>query len=194
MKRAGTVRPAHFNCSLRETPMPLPLPIRRLRRVLRAACTCAALSLFAGAPAGAQPATAAQGAPVAAATDPVAAYKEVDLKQLVASAHTEIPGQRIIFAPSAVRFRAVLAALPAPQKTEYLQKALGMMGITSLGQVNQRIGIDYGGDKALTAYIDDTAAGRLVREGKPGQPYEFYAYHVYNHSRGPALVVTSFSH
>ena len=192
MNPASTPCVIHFNCSLRDKPMPLSLPIRCLLRVLRAACAVAALSLLAGAPAGAQPA-AGTPAGASATTDPVAAYKEIDLKQLVASARTEIPGQRIIFAPSAVRFRAVLAALPAPQKTEYLQKALGMMGINSLGQVSQRIGLDYGGERALVAYIDDAAAGRLAREGKPGQPFEFYAYHVYNHSRGPALVVTSFS-
>lgn len=164
------------------------------RRFFRVACALLAFSLIGAAPAGAQPAgPAANNAVTAAASDPGAAYKEVDLKQLVASARTEIPGQRIIFAPTAVRFRAVLAAMPAPQKTEYLQKALGMMGINGLGKVSQRIGIDFGGEKALVAYVDDTAAGRLGVEGKVGQPLEFYAYHVYNHSRGPALVVVSFS-
>ena len=124
---------------------------------------------------------------------PATTYKSVELKELVAGARTELPGQRIIFAPTAIRFRAVLAAMPVPQKTDYLKQALGMMGISNLGNINQRIGLGYGGDKALAAYIDDTAASRLTQGAKPGQSLQFYAYHVYNHSRGPALVITSFS-
>ncbi|MDR1936198.1 MAG: hypothetical protein LBS49_11585 [Candidatus Accumulibacter sp.] len=150
------------------------------------------LGLLSGPAAFAQPSPPAA-APAEDLADPRTAYKEIDLKKLVADAHTDIPGQRVIFAPVAVRFKAVLAAMPAPQKTDYLKKALGLMGIDKLGSINQRIGLDYGGEKALAAYIDDGAAARLDKEARPGQPLLFYAFHVYNHSRGPALVVTSFS-
>ena len=155
----------------------------------------AALAALSAPPAQAQglPAAAASSAAVDQAGDPAAAYKDVDLKAMVASSRSEVPGQRIIFAPSPVKFRATLAAMPAPQKADYLKKALGMMGVGGTLQVSQRIGIGYGGDKALAAYIDDAAAARLSREAKVGQQLNFYAYHVYNHSRGPALVVTSFS-
>ncbi len=125
--------------------------------------------------------------------DPIANYKQVDLKTLVGNSRTEVPGQRIIFVPSPVKFQARLAAMPAPQKTDYLKKALGMMGAGTTIKVSQRIGLDYGGEKALVAYIDDTAAALLVKDGKVGQSMDFYAYHVYNHSRGPALVIVAFN-
>lgn len=125
--------------------------------------------------------------------DPTASYKEVDLKNLVANSRTFAPGQRIIFAPSGVKFRATLAALPSPQKTDYLMSALSMMKVSTPPKVSQRIGLDYGGEKALAAYIDDDTAARLAREVKAGQSRTFYAFHVYNHSRGPALLVTSFA-
>ena len=171
------------------------LPTRTLRPSRWLAALLGSLLLLHGAGGLAQPKAAAPAAAEAAEApaDPAAAYKDVDLKKLVANARTEIPGQRVIFAPTAVRFRAVLAAMPAPQKTDYLKKALGMMGIENIGNVSQRIGIDYGGDKALAAYIEDSAAARLGKEAKAGQPLQFYAYHVYNHARGPALVVTSFA-
>lgn len=35
--------------------------------------------------------------------DPAAAYQEVNLKELVGKSRTELPGQRIIFAPKADR-------------------------------------------------------------------------------------------
>lgn len=138
-------------------------------------------------------------APAAAQATPTsglsstANYKDVDLKKLVNDSRTEVPGQRIIFAPSPIKFRATLAALPAPQKADYLMSALSMMKVSNPPQVSQRIGLDYGGDKALAAYIEDGAAARLGKDVQPGQTRTFYAFHVYNHSRGPALLVTSFS-
>ena len=173
--------------------------ISRWRATLRALVTGAGLAFFALAALSAlsAPQALAQSQPAAAASsaasDPAAAYKDVDLKTMVGNSRSEVPGQRIIFAPSPVKFRATLAAMPAPQKADYLKKALSMMGVGGTLQVSQRIGIGYGGDKALAAYIDDAAAARLAREAKVGQQLSFYAYHVYNHSRGPALVVTSFS-
>lgn len=172
--------------------------ISRWRATLRALVTGAGLAFFALAALSAltAPSALAQSQPAAAASsapaDPAAAYKDVDLKTMVGNSRSEVPGQRIIFAPSPVKFRATLAAMPAPQKADYLKKALSMMGVGGTLQVSQRIGIDYGGDKALAAYIDDAAAARLTREARIGQQLNFYAYHVYNHSRGPALVVTSF--
>ncbi|KAB2921537.1 MAG: hypothetical protein F9K30_14205 [Dechloromonas sp.] len=125
--------------------------------------------------------------------DPSASYKEINLKELVARSRTELPGQRVIFAPMPIRFRATLAALPVAQKADYLLTALSMMKVSNPPRVSQRIGLDYGGDKVLSAYIEEDVARRLAREIKPGQMRTFYAYHVYNYSRGPALLVTSFA-
>lgn len=119
-------------------------------------------------------------------------YKDVNLKELVANSRTDIPGQRIIFAPSPVKFQATLSAMPAPQKAEYLMSALSMMKVSDPPKVSQRIGLDFGGDKALAAYIDDNVATRLASAAKVGQKLTFYAFHVYNNNRGPALLITSF--
>lgn len=123
-----------------------------------------------------------------------AAYKDINLKELVTKSRTEIPGQRIIFAPSPVKFQATLSAMPAPQKADYLMTALSMMKVSDPPKVSQRIGLDFGGDKALAAYIDDSVASRLATSAKIGQSLTFYAFHVYNNNRGPALLITSFGH
>lgn len=120
-------------------------------------------------------------------------YKAVNLGELVDKSRTEIAGQRIIFVPTPVKFEARLSALPAPQKAEYLQSALAMMKVSTVPKVSQRIGLDYGGDKSLAAYIEDGTAQRLGKSAKLGQTLTFYALHVYNNNRGPALVVTSFA-
>lgn len=149
------------------------------------------LSLLALAPAGmAAEASTARRSDGTANT--AGAYKEISLKDLVDKSKTEIPGQRIIFAPVPVTFRARLSSMPSPQKADYLMAAMAMMKVPSPPRVSQRIGIDYGGEKGLAAYIDDAVVERLNREAKVGQTLTFYAFHVYNNNRGPALLITSF--
>lgn len=171
--------------------MPTPLLASRPTRLAPSLALAATLALTSATPAhSADP----QSTPTASsATDPASSYKPVQLGELVEKSRTEIAGQRIIFAPTAVKFQARLSALPAPQKTEYLQSALAMMKVSTVPKVSQRIGLDYGGDKALAAYIEDSTAARLAKTAKLGQALTFYALHIYNNNRGPALVVTSFA-
>lgn len=160
-------------------------PIMTLAGMTLGIALVAAAPLSVAADATPQPAKAsAQEAPTA--------YKDVNLKDLVANSRTDIPGQRIIFAPTPVKFQATLSAMPAPQKAEYLMSALAMMKVSDPPKVSQRIGLDFGGEKALAAYIDDTVAARLTTAAKVGQMLTFYAFHVYNNNRGPALLITSF--
>jgi hypothetical protein len=197
----------------------LPYPAARMGKRQRAAlCACLALialiclaGLFsssshaeaaaqpaasntpaASAPASGTAATNTASAPAAAApAAPQERYGEVDLKRLVpASRMTE--GGRAIFEPRPVRFQARLQEGLKPQKAEYLQKVMGMMGATEIPQVSQRVVIDYGGDKPLAVYVEDKVAERLKNEAKVGEHYTFYAFHVYNNRYGPAMVITSF--
>lgn len=124
--------------------------------------------------------------------DPEKVFQSVDLKELVPASRMALPGQRAYFVPVAVKFRARLAALPAPVKTKLLEKSFAMMQVVQQPQVRQAIGLDYGGEKALLAYIEETVAARLGKELKTGDERLFYAYHVYNFHQGPALLVMSF--
>ncbi len=118
-------------------------------------------------------------------------YRDVDLKQLVPASRMA-DGQRSIFAPTPVRFRATLAALPEPQSTDYLNMALGMLQISDPPRVHQSIILDYGGDRPLRAYVEDAVAARMAKELQAGQTHTFYAFHVYNTRVGPAFVVMSY--
>lgn len=120
------------------------------------------------------------------------AYREVDLRQFVAASRTEKPGQRIIFVPARVKFRARLARLPIAQESGYLMSALQATGVVNPPAVEHGIGLDYGGEKGLAAYIEKDAARHLTSAAKAGDTLTFYALHVYNNHRGPALVIVSF--
>ncbi|MBK1689720.1 hypothetical protein [Rubrivivax gelatinosus] len=132
---------------------------------------------------------AAAAAPASAAPDPTQEFREIRLETFVPAARTP---QRIILQPYGVQFDAELAAPPRPQKAEYLQQALQLMHVSEPPRVSQAVLLRYGRGETLVAYIDDGAAARLARELRPGQTRRFYAFHVYNFARGPALVVTSF--
>ena len=150
--------------------------------------SAAAVALLAGVPARAADTAAA--APSHERRLSPADYREVDLRTLVPAARTG--GQRVIFAPTPVRFRARLAALPAPQKADYLMGALALMRVDNPPNVGQRIGLDYGGEKGLAAYVEDGVARRIASQVKLGESRSYSALHVYNDSKGPALLITGF--
>ncbi len=170
-------------------PARFPITLAALLAAALPATFAAALSLVASPLHAADPVAGLPASPL----DPAAAYQEVNLKELVGKSRTELPGQRVIFAPKAIRFRAKLGALPVAQQADYLHTALNMMKISNPPQVKQRIGLDYGGERLLSAYIEEEAAKRLASQLKPGQARTFYAWHVYNYARGPALLIFSFS-
>ncbi len=119
-------------------------------------------------------------------------FQAVDLKEMVPNSRMPQAGQHAYFTPSPVKFRARLAAMPRPVKTELLKKSMALMNSGTQPRVSQAIGIDYGGDKALLAYIDNAASARLAKELKIGDERTFYAYHVYNFHKGPAFIVVSY--
>lgn len=168
-----------------DEPTDMKSPARPFRLLAARCAACAGLAFAAAAQAG----DAGPTAP--AALDASTAYRQVDLKTMVPDSRMS-EGQRSIFAPSPVRFRAALTALPSPQKTDYLQTALGLMQVSRPPAVSQSIVLDYGGDRPLRAYVEDGTAARLVKEMKVGETHTFYAFHVYNTHVGPALVVMSY--
>lgn len=164
--------------------MKLPIALRHLLAgAALLSCVVAAQSASASA--------AATTAATAAQAGLRAAYKPVDLATWVPPLRSPT---RIILHPSGVSFQAELAALPRPQKSDYLQLALRTMQVSQAPQVSHAVLLKYGSasDQQLVAYVDDGAAARMVQDLRVGDRREFFAFHVYNYARGPALVITSF--
>lgn len=148
------------------------------------------LALCAAVPAHAASAADAGRAPaVASVAD---AYQPVDFARLVETSRTPVPGQKIILRPTPVSFSATLLQMPVAQRSDYLRQVLALMQSANTPKVEQRVVLGYAPDKGMPVYIEQAAAQRLLREAKAGDRRRFYALHVYNYSKGPALVVTSF--
>lgn len=161
-----------------------PFPLQPGRLLLLLALPLAALL---------QPLALADAPPAGAVSDAEvkAEYKPVELASWVPPLRSPT---RIILQPTGVSFTAELAALPRPQKSDYLQLALRTMQVNQAPQVNHAVLLKYGSgaDQQLVAYVDDGTAERIGKDLRVGDRREFFAFHVYNYSRGPALVVTSF--
>lgn len=139
----------------------------------------------------ATPAAHAADAAGAEAAPAERSYKAVELATWVPPLRAP---QRVIIQPTGVSFQAVFDGGPREQKVAYLQEALKMMRVSAPPKVTQAVRLRYGpGDaETLIAYIEDSAAERLRKELRAGDRREFFAFHVYNFSKGPALVITSF--
>jgi hypothetical protein len=166
----------------------------RARRPLAPRGLLVAAALAACLAAGPGRSFAASGKPTPAgpaASAPSQAYRPVELATWVPVLRTPA---RIILHPSPVSFQAEFADGPRPQKTDYLQQALQVMQVSEPPEVHQAVLLRYGPtqEQQLVAYIEDAAAQRLRQEVKPGEKREFFAIHVYNYAKGPALVITSF--
>lgn len=128
------------------------------------------------------------------ATTPV---EKVTLAELVAKTTPEVnaPKQRIVLVPKIISFQATLVDGPKAQKATYLNEALAMMRVKPQPKVSQRIVLGYldanGKQRHLSVYIEDSAA-LSAKKLKVGEQREFTALHVYNYSRGPALLVMGF--
>lgn len=142
------------------------------------------------APAASTPVAAAASVPLSTA-QALASYKPVSLASWVPMLRT--PG-RIILQPSGVSFQASLVGLPRPQKSDYLQFALRTMQVSQPPKVGHALLLRYGDapEQQLMAYVEDAVAARIGRELALGERREFFAFHVYNYAKGPALVITGF--
>lgn len=121
--------------------------------------------------------------------DPV--YQDIDIDYLVAVARPEKAGTSAFFQPAPVRFGARVKQGPRKRKVEYLYTALSFFPLDPEPKVSHRMFLDTPGGHPLPVYVDDSQVKRLKRLAA-GTPATFYGWHVYNYSKGPAILVTGF--
>lgn len=106
-------------------------------------------------------------------------------------------GKINIVQPVNLRFTGVLKALPQKKPTGYLYTALQIMKVSPLPVIEYQAFLgapasrDQPGD-VIPVYIDNRLAEALARQDATkliDQRYTWYGYHIYNFSRGPAIVL-----
>lgn len=118
-------------------------------------------------------------------------YQDIDIDRLVATARPEKAGTSAIFRPMPVRFGARIKQEPRQRDVEYLYTALSFFPLDPVPEVSHRMFLDTPGGHPLPVYVDDSQVEGLARLGV-GTAATFYGWHVYNYSKGPAILVTGF--
>jgi len=119
----------------------------------------------------------------------------IDIDAFVAEQRSMTQGTTSLLPPSPVRFVARLKQYPQPRKVEYLYQVLEFFPMDPRPEVKHRMFVTTPGGHILPVYVDDKAV-EAIRNGlkEGGAEASFYGYHMYNYSKGPAILVTGFQH
>ncbi|MEM7173181.1 MAG: hypothetical protein AAF530_23660 [Pseudomonadota bacterium] len=115
----------------------------------------------------------------------------VDLDNFIATQQPTMPGTRTILPPGRVSFVAVLKSQPELIKVQYLFEALAVMQIEPLPKVSHRIFVESAEGTIIPVYVEDKAVPLIKDKVATESQASFVGYHVYNYSKGPAIVVDS---
>lgn len=127
----------------------------------------------------------------ALAEDTAPAYQDIDIDRLVATARPEKKGTSAFFKPSPVRFNGRIKQEPRKRNTEYLFTALSFFPLDPVPKVSHRMFIETPGGHILPVYVEDTQVEGIKGLGE-GTAVIFTGWHVYNYSKGPAILVVGY--
>ena len=113
----------------------------------------------------------------------------VDLDDYVERQRPPSEGSRMIFEPRPVTFTARVKSHPERIRVEYLYEALAMTKVSPLPRVSHQMFVESAGGRVIAVYVEDRAVEGIVADFALEMQADFEAYHVYNYSRGPAMVV-----
>lgn len=118
-------------------------------------------------------------------------YQDIDIDRLVTTARPEKKGTSAFFQPSPVRFGARIKQEPIKRDVEYLYTALSFFPLDPEPKVSHRMFLDTPGGHPLPVYVEDSQVEGLTRLGV-GTAVIVSGWHVYNYSKGPAILVTGY--
>lgn len=121
----------------------------------------------------------------------------VELQAFINNEKAAYQGKITIVPPLNISFTAVLKVLPQKKSTGYLYTALELMQVNPLPKVEYQafIGapaINKQGGEVIPVYMDNQLALALAKQNAKNiidQRLTWYGYHIYNFSRGPAIVL-----
>ena len=113
----------------------------------------------------------------------------IDLDDYIVSQKPLAKGGRTIFRPRPIAFAARVKSHPERIKVEYLYEALAVSNVSPLPEVSHQMFVESAEGRIIAVYVEDQAVKGIVAGFALEAQADFDAYHVYNYSRGPAMVV-----
>lgn len=135
----------------------------------------------------------AQAAPTTDATD--VGFSQVDIDAYVEGQRPLKKGTTLLLQPRPVGFIASLKQYPAERQVRYLHEVLDMFPMEPRPEVRHRMFVTTPGGHIMPVYVEHSQVARIREQLKEdGEVVRFFGYHLYNYSKGPAILVTGFAH
>ena len=115
--------------------------------------------------------------------------RNIDLDTFIETQRPMMSGTKTILAPYNVSFRAVVKRGPEKIEVRYLFEAMSLMNVEPLPRVTHRMFVESRAGAIIPVYVEDQAVAMIARDAKEGSEARLRGYHVYNYSKGPAIVV-----
>ncbi|WP_309400855.1 hypothetical protein [Cerasicoccus maritimus] len=122
-------------------------------------------------------------------------FVPVEFDELIAEAIAEVEkfnGQKTIKPALPVRFKAKKKRDPEAKEMAYVYTALEVAGVTPLPDIQHRMFVESDSGDIIPVYVEKSAAERLTAELPDEASAEFVGYHLYNYTKGPAILVVDF--
>ena len=116
----------------------------------------------------------------------------VVLGELIAEAKQAAEGKKKILKPKNIQFLAKLKAMPEQKQASYLYKALDLMKVLPYPRIQHQMFIEADNAEVIAVYVDIRIVEAIRIALHTEQEVLWFGYHIYNYSRGPAIVIENF--
>ena len=121
-------------------------------------------------------------------------FKKVQLDQFIVQQKNSIEGNgKTITMAAPISFTAKMKRFPEQKEMSYIYQAMEISGVSPLPEVNHRMFIESAGGRIIPVYVEKNTVAKLKKGLKEEQNANFIGYHVYNYSKGPAVLVVDFN-
>lgn len=116
-------------------------------------------------------------------------YKMVNLDEFIHQQRPLTEGTKVILNPGHIKIAARIKRHPEKRNVEYLYGALRMMQVDPMPKVNYRMFIESDEGQIIPVYVEDAIASQISKRIPLETRILLKGYHVYNYSKGPAIVI-----
>jgi hypothetical protein len=120
-------------------------------------------------------------------------YKPIELDKYISNHKGKKDGKVVITMADPISFQASVKRYPEEKNLEYVYTALTMAAMRPIPEVKHRMFIETQEGEIFPVYVELNAANKIKYALKEGDNTRFLGYHLYNYSKGPAIMVVDFT-
>lgn len=121
------------------------------------------------------------------------AFRFVDIDRFVGEQKPMKKGTTSLMKPAPIRFQATVKRYPEERLVSYMYTVLDFFPMDPRPKVNHRMFVTTPGGHIMPVYVEDSLVMPIKQWlDEEGDQVSFYGYHMYNYSKGPAIMLTGF--